>query len=123
MVAALRARVNYPGNIVNSPEFARLAQTVRAGSPALRYRAVSEYRDAFPDLVILRRNDEFPALTAAIDKCIPAASRARMRTAAASGVAALPARASILAWRFHRATPAPGGLRADACSVAHASLG
>ncbi|WP_414660583.1 DUF6298 domain-containing protein [Horticoccus sp. 23ND18S-11] len=81
-VAALQARVNYPGNIVNAPEFQRLAQTVRAGTPALRYRAVREYRDAYPDLVIQRRNDEFPALTAAIERAIPREARARTRPAA-----------------------------------------
>jgi hypothetical protein len=81
-VAKLRARVNYPGNIVNAPEFQRLAQTVRAGTPALRYRALREYRDAFPDLVILRRGDDFPALTAAIEKAIPRTKRAATRPAA-----------------------------------------
>jgi hypothetical protein len=81
-VTKLRARVNYPGNIVNAPEFQRLAQTVRASTPALRYRALREYRDAFPDLVILRRGDDFPALTAAIEKSIPPAQRATTRPAA-----------------------------------------
>jgi hypothetical protein len=81
-VAELRARTTYPGNIVNSPEFQRAAQTTRAGTPALRYRAGREYRDAFPDLVILRRHDEFPALTAAIEREIPPAARAGTRPAA-----------------------------------------
>jgi hypothetical protein len=80
-VAELRARSSYPGNIVNSPEFQRAAQTTRAGTPTLRYRAMREYRDAFPDLVILRRNDEFPALTAAIEREIPREARARTRAA------------------------------------------
>ncbi len=81
-VADLRARSTYPGNIVNSPEFQRATQTTRAGTPALRYRAVREYRDAFPDLVILRRNDEFPAFTAALERAIPRAERAQTRPAA-----------------------------------------
>lgn len=81
-VAALRARSSYPGNIVNSPEFLRAGQTTRAGTPALRYRALREYRDAFPHLVILRRGDEFPALTAAIERTIPREARARTRPAA-----------------------------------------
>ena len=78
---ALRARSNYAGNIVNSPEFQRASQQVRAGTAALRYRAVREYRDAFPDLVILRRGDEFPALTAALEKAIPRALRGQTRPA------------------------------------------
>ena len=82
VVADLRARVNYPGNIVNAPEFQRLAQVTRASTPALRYRAVREYRDAFPSLVILRRGDEFPAFTDAIERKIPRDARARMRPAA-----------------------------------------
>ncbi len=81
-VAALRAQSSYPGNIVNSPEFIRAAQAVRGGTPALRYRALREYRDAFPDLVILRRGeDPFPALTAAIERTIHYSFRAGMRPA------------------------------------------
>lgn len=81
-VAALRARSTYPGDIVNSPEFLRAAQAVRAGSSVLRYRALREYRDAFPELVILRRGaDEFAALSAAVEKNIPAALRAKTRPA------------------------------------------
>lgn len=80
-VAELRAKSSYPGNIVNAPEFQRAAQAVRAGTPALRYRAQREYRDAFPHLVLLRRGDEFPALTAAVERAIPAAERARTRPA------------------------------------------
>jgi hypothetical protein len=46
-----------------------------------RYRALREYRDAFPDLVLLRKGDDFPALSAAIEKSIPAAVRAKTRVA------------------------------------------
>ncbi|MBI3258299.1 MAG: hypothetical protein HYZ54_02285 [Ignavibacteriae bacterium] len=82
-VAALRAQSTYPGNIVNSPEFIRAAQAVRTGTPAMRYRALREYRDAFPDLVILRRGeDPFPGLTAAIEKAIHHSFRVGMRPAA-----------------------------------------
>lgn len=81
-VAALRAQSSYPGNIVNSPEFIRAAQAVRAGTPILRYRALREYRDAFPDLVILRRGeDPFPTLTAAIEKALPRGLRIKLRPA------------------------------------------
>jgi hypothetical protein len=68
-------------NIVSSPEFQRLAQSIRNGSAAMRYRAWREYRDAFPDLVIIRKTDEFPALTTALEKSIPAAARAATRPA------------------------------------------
>lgn len=54
----------------------------RPGGAAQRYRALREYRDAFPDLVLIRKNDDFPALSAAIDQSIPAAARAKMRPAA-----------------------------------------
>ena len=62
-------------NIVSSPEFQRLTQAIRTGTPAMRYRAWREYRDNYPDLVIVRKTDDFPALTAALEKNIPAAVR------------------------------------------------
>ncbi|HEX2861728.1 MAG TPA: DUF6298 domain-containing protein, partial [Lacunisphaera sp.] len=64
-------------NIVSSPEFQRLTATLRNSSPAMRYRAWREYRDAHPALVIVRKTDEFPAFTAALDRHIPAAARAQ----------------------------------------------
>lgn len=84
-LAELRAQNTNPtwagANIVSSPEFQRLTQTIRRGSPAMRYRAWREYRDSFPGLVIVRQADEFPALTAALERSIPAAARARTRPA------------------------------------------
>ncbi|MDB6165822.1 MAG: hypothetical protein JWQ83_962 [Lacunisphaera sp.] len=68
-------------NIVSSPEFQRLTASIRNGTPATRYRAWREYRDAYPSLVIVRKTDEFPALTAALDKTVPAATRAQTRPA------------------------------------------
>ncbi|MEO7799675.1 MAG: DUF6298 domain-containing protein, partial [Opitutaceae bacterium] len=56
--------------------------TNRAGGPQQSYRAFREYRDAFPDLVLLRKTDNFPAITTAVEKTIPAAARAKMRPAA-----------------------------------------
>lgn len=53
----------------------------RPGGPTQRYRALREYRDAHPDLVIARPPDDFPALTAAIEKSLPAAARATTRPA------------------------------------------
>ncbi|HWA25398.1 MAG TPA: DUF6298 domain-containing protein [Lacunisphaera sp.] len=66
-------------NIVSSPEFQRRTQTVRAGTPAMRYRALREYRDSHPDLVIPLRRDDFPELTAALEEKIPAGERAATR--------------------------------------------
>lgn len=68
-------------NIVSSPEFQKLTSRIRAGTPASRYRALREYRDSYPDLVIIRKPDDFPVLTAAIEQAIPAADRARTRPA------------------------------------------
>ena len=61
---------------------AALPNQPRAGGAMQRYRALREYRDAFPDLVLLRKTDDFPALTAAIEKNLPSAARARTRPAA-----------------------------------------
>lgn len=84
-LAELRAKNTNPTwagtNIVSSPEFQRLTQTTRNSSPAMRYRAWREYRDSFPGLVIVLKTDEFPALTAAIERNIPATMRGRTRPA------------------------------------------
>jgi hypothetical protein len=68
--------------IVNSPEYQSLVQKIRDSSAAMRYRAWREYRDEFPELVLLNQNDEYPQLTAAIEGNIPAAARALTRPAA-----------------------------------------
>ncbi len=53
----------------------------RPGGAEQRYRAFREYRDAFPQLVLIRKNDDFPAVSAAVEKNIPAAARAETRAA------------------------------------------
>jgi hypothetical protein len=60
---------------------AALPDQPRTSGPMQRYRALREYRDAFPDLVIAHKPDDFPTLTAAVDKHIPAAARATTRPA------------------------------------------
>ena len=84
-IAALRGRVSNPtyagANLVSSPEFQRLTQSIRRGTAAMRYRAWREYRDSFPSLVIVPKPDDFPVLTAAIERRIPAAARAQTRPA------------------------------------------
>ncbi|HVT72557.1 MAG TPA: DUF6298 domain-containing protein [Lacunisphaera sp.] len=84
-LARLRAANTNPtwagGGMVNSPAFQQLSQQIRRGTPAMRYRALREYRDSHPDLVILPKPDDFPALTAAIEQAIPAAERAATRPA------------------------------------------
>lgn len=47
----------------------------------MNYRAWREYRDAHPDLVLLWNGDEYPLLTAAVERAIPAATRAATRPA------------------------------------------
>jgi hypothetical protein len=69
-------------NLAPREQLQRAGQNARAGGAEQRYRALREYRDAFPDLVILRKPDDFPALTAVIEKAIPAAARAKTRPAA-----------------------------------------
>jgi hypothetical protein len=68
--------------IVNSPEYQSLMQKIRDSSAEMRYRAWREYRDEFPELVLLNQNDEYPQLTTAIERNIPAAARALTRPAA-----------------------------------------
>lgn len=68
-------------NIVSSPAFQQRVQEVRKGTSATRYRAWREHRDAFPALVIVRKTDEFPEFTAAIERSIPSALRAATRPA------------------------------------------
>ena len=82
-LAELRARITNPthfgANIVSSPEFRELAAEIRRSTPAMRYRAYREYRDAFPSLVLLHAPDDFPALSAAIDRHIPSSLRSQTR--------------------------------------------
>ena len=72
------------GGINKAPREQLQAQppTNRPGGAEQRFRAFREYRDAFPNLVLIRKNDDFPALTAAIEKNIPSAARALTRSAA-----------------------------------------
>jgi hypothetical protein len=69
-------------SIVNSPQYQGLVQRIRESSPAMRYRAWREYRDEFPELVLLSQNDEYPGLTAAIERNLPSELRALTRPAA-----------------------------------------
>lgn len=66
-------------DFLNGPEFQRLFDTLWAGSAAMKYRAWREYRDRFPAVVTLWQADEFPSLTAAIERAIPAETRAGAR--------------------------------------------
>jgi hypothetical protein len=66
----------------NGPEFQKLFDTLWASSPAMKYRALREYRDHHPALVVLTTKDEFPQLSLAIEATAPAG--------AAAGVPPLP---------------------------------
>jgi hypothetical protein len=68
-------------DFLNGPEFQRLFDTLWASSKPMKYRAWREYRDAYPQLVTLWNGDEYPALTLAIEKAIPASVRMGMRPA------------------------------------------
>lgn len=60
---------------------ATLPNQPRPGGAEQRYRAYREYRDAFPELVLIRKNDDFPAVSAAVEKAIPVAARSKLRAA------------------------------------------
>lgn len=66
-------------DFLNGPEFQRLFDTLWAGSVPMRYRAWREYRDRVPHVVTLWQADEYPALTAALERAVPAAARAGAR--------------------------------------------
>jgi hypothetical protein len=58
---------------------AKVRSALWASTPAMRYRAFREYRDRRPDMVLIGVKDDFPALTAAVERDLPAASRASVR--------------------------------------------
>jgi hypothetical protein len=80
---ALKARLGPApldqSDFLNGPEFQKLFDSLWAGSPAMRYRALREYRDRYPRLVILSDNDEFPALTRGVEAVVPASVRETLR--------------------------------------------
>ena len=47
----------------------------------MKYRAWREYRDRYPELVVLTEADEFPELTRAVEALLPASARARLEAA------------------------------------------
>ena len=68
-------------DFLNSPEFQKLFDTRWASSKPMKYRAWREYRDSHPLIVTLWNADEFPALTAAVERHIPNVIRAATRPA------------------------------------------
>lgn len=65
----------------DAAERARARDALWASTPAMRYRALREYRDRYPDLVVLLADDAFPSLTASVEALIPRATRTAMRPA------------------------------------------
>jgi hypothetical protein len=65
-------------NITYATETVALVRKLRAGTPAMRYRALREYRDRFPDVVVIGQKDEFPELTQAVEKAVPKAVRTKL---------------------------------------------
>ena len=79
-LAALRPQVTDPAfageRLAQSPEHQELVEQLWRSTPALRYRAWREYRDQYPELVILSEADGFPALTRGVEAAAPAPARA-----------------------------------------------
>jgi hypothetical protein len=84
-LGALRAKLGIAPtdqkDFLNGPEFQRLFDTLWAGSKPMKYRAWREYRDAHPRVVTLWEADEYPAVTAAVERLVPAEARAATRPA------------------------------------------
>ncbi len=68
-------------DFLSGPEFQRLFDTLWAGSKPMKYRAWREYRDAHPRVVALWEADEYPAVTAAVERLVPTEARAATRPA------------------------------------------
>jgi hypothetical protein len=79
----LRIRLNKPEYngpwIAGAPEFVALSEQIQKSSPTMRYRAWCENRLPHSSLVILDAADDFPALTASLEKAIPDTVREALR--------------------------------------------
>ena len=84
-LSSLRARVTGPAyqgaSITTAPEYQELTRRLWASTKPMRYRAWREYRDRYPELVILTDKNEYPELTEALEKAIPQETRTRARPA------------------------------------------
>lgn len=83
---ALRQAIDDPARLaqadfLNGPEFQRLFDTLWKGSPFMHYRARREYRDSYPELVLLEPGDEFPDVTRAVEALVPRDVRSSTRPA------------------------------------------
>ncbi|MBE3071947.1 MAG: hypothetical protein IMZ67_03145, partial [Acidobacteria bacterium] len=70
-----------PTDVLGSPQYQKLVDGLWASTKPMKYRSWREYRDRYPGLVILTGRDEYPALTEAIERTIPAEVRAAARPA------------------------------------------
>jgi hypothetical protein len=81
-------------DFLNGPEFQQLFDALWRSTPAMRYRTVREYRDRYPNLVVLSAalaagtaapttgavaSGEFAEVTRVVETVVPAATRAGMR--------------------------------------------
>jgi hypothetical protein len=64
-----------PEQLRATREFQAMRDALWKTSEPMRYRAWREYRDRFPDMVLLTRDDLYPGLTHALETAIPAAAR------------------------------------------------
>lgn len=66
-------------DFLNSPDYQKLFDTLWASSTPMKYRAWREYRDRYPDLVILRTDDAYPDLTRGVEQVVPRGVRQALR--------------------------------------------
>ena len=84
--AAVRSQIQNPlylddGNIIYAPETQQVVRRLRQSTQSMRYRALREYRDQYPALVVIGQTDEYPQLTHALEIAAPAVIRARTKPA------------------------------------------
>jgi hypothetical protein len=66
-------------DFLNSPDYQKLFDALWASSTPMKYRAWREYRDRYPDVVILRTDDAYPDLTRGVEQVVPRGVRQALR--------------------------------------------
>lgn len=68
-----------PADLEGATDPGAVRRSLWQSTPAMRYRAYREYRDAHPGLAIIGVTDPFPALSARIEARLPAGERRSLR--------------------------------------------
>jgi hypothetical protein len=68
-----------PQDLTNGADAAQVRRDLWRSSPAMRYRALREYRDRRADMAVLGGEDAFPNLSRAVEVAFSAEARAAMR--------------------------------------------